>query len=192
VDAPQPGIQRVVFALEAMMRSDGGAGKLYASMAQYWTEQNGKPVIVATQRTNLAQLPQPIAPKPDLYPDSSEARTDIGVALAAAARNHRRVILDFGGNWCYDCHVLDAAFHLPAIAGILERSYIVVNINIGQYDKNLDLAQKYQIPLKKGVPSLAILDSSGVLLVSQKQGDFENTSKIGPKDIEEFLERWRP
>ncbi|MGH9709710.1 MAG: thioredoxin family protein, partial [Candidatus Acidiferrales bacterium] len=155
VDAPQPGVKRVVFTMEATMQVKAGPGKLFASIAQYWLEQNGKWVIVGTQRTNLAQLPQPIATKPDLYPDPSEAGTDIGVALAAAARDHKRVILDFGGNWCYDCHVLDAAFHMPAIAGILERNYIVVQVNIGEYDKNLDLAEKYQIPLKKGVPSLA-------------------------------------
>ena len=192
VDAPQPGIQRVVFTLEATIGPNAGPRKLFASMAQYWLQQNGKWLIVATQRTNLARLPQPIAPKPGLYPDPSEAHTDIGVALAAAARNHRRVILDFGGNWCYDCHVLDAAFHLPAIARILERNYITVQINIGEYDKNLDLVQKYQIPLKKGVPVLAVLDSGGHLLVSQKQADFENTSKVEPRDIENFLERWKP
>jgi thioredoxin 1 len=192
LDSPQGGVLRVIFTLEADLRTPSGSEKRFASIAQNWIEQNGQPVIFATQRSNLARLPQPIESKPNLYPDPAEARTDIGVALSVAAREHRRVLLDFGGNWCYDCHVLDATFHYPDVAKILEPNFIVVHINIGQYDKNLDLAAKYQIPLKKGVPGLAVLDSSGKLLVSQEQGDFENTTKIGLKDVENFLNRWKP
>ena len=192
VESPQSGVKRVVFTLEATLQTPSGPSKSFASIAQIWTDLEGKPVIVATHRSNLARLPQPVESKPNLYPDPSEARTDIGLALSVAAREHRRVLLDFGGNWCYDCHVLDATFHYLEVARILDASYVLVHINIGQYDANLDLADKYQIPLKKGVPSLAVLDSKGRLLVSQKNGDFENTTRIGLKDVESFLIRWKP
>jgi thioredoxin 1 len=192
VDSPQAGVQRVIFTLEATERGPSGPTKSFASIAQAWADENGKPVIVATQRTNLSRLPQPVESKPNLYPDPSEARTDIGLALSVAAREHRRVLLDFGGNWCYDCHVLDETFHYPDVARILDPNYVLVHINIGEYNANLDLAQKYQIPLKKGVPSLAVLDSHGRLLVSQKNGDFENTTKIGLRDVEHFLQTWKP
>lgn len=192
LDSPQAGVHRVVFSLEADLRTPSGEVKRFAAVAQNWADENGRPMIFATQRSHLARLPQPIEPKPHLYPDAAEARTDIGVALSVAAREHRRVLLDFGGNWCYDCHVLDATFHYPEIARILDRNFVVVHINIGEYDQNLDLAAKYQIPLKKGVPSLAVLDSRGRLLVSQKNGDFENTAKIGLKDVQTFLNRWKP
>jgi thioredoxin 1 len=193
VDSPQAGVQRVIFSLELTTQSaPSSSSKLFASIAQTWADEDGKPVIVATVRTNLLHLPQPLDAKPDLYPDPSEARTDIGLALSVAAREHRRVILVFGGNWCYDCHVLDEAFHYPEVAKVLDPNYVVVHINIGQYDANLDLADKYQIPLKKGVPSLAVLDSKGNLLVSQKNGDFENTRRIDLHDVEQFLETWKP
>jgi len=192
VESPQSGVKRVLFTLEATMQGPSGPTKSFASVAQAWIDEDGKPEIVVTQRTNLSRLPQPVESKPNLYPDPSEARTDIGLALSVAAREHRRVLLDFGGNWCYDCHVLDATFHYPEVARILDSDYVVVHINIGQYDANLDLAEKYQIPLKKGVPSLAVLDGKGRLLVSQRNGDFENTTRIGLKDVEQFLETWKP
>lgn len=192
VESPQQAVKRVLFTLEATMQGPSGPTKSFASIAQAWIDEDGKPEIVVTQRTNLSRLPQPFESKPNLYPDPSEARTDIGLALSVAAREHRRVLLDFGGNWCYDCHVLDETFHYPEVARILDANYVVVHINIGQYDANLDLAEKYQIPLKKGVPSLAVLDSKGRLLVSQKNGDFENTTRIGLKDVEQFLETWKP
>lgn len=192
VESPQAGVKRVLFTVEATIQDSAGPTKSFASIAQAWIDEDGKPEIVVTQRTNLSRLPQPFESKPNLYPDPSEARTDIGLALSVAAREHRRVLLDFGGNWCYDCHVLDATFHYPEVARILDANYVVVHINIGQYDANLDLADKYEIPLKKGVPSLAVLDGEGRLLVSQKNGDFENTTRIGLKDVEQFLETWKP
>lgn len=191
LDSPQTGVTRVIFTLEATLQTASGHSKSFASIAQMWADVDGRPVIVATNRTNLSRLPQPFESQPHLYPDPSEARTDIGLALSVAAREHRHVLLDFGGNWCYDCHVLDATFHYPEVARILEANYVVVHINIGQYDANLDLAAKYQIPLKKGVPSLAVLDGEGRLLVSQKNGDFENTTRIGLHDVEAFLNRWK-
>lgn len=192
VDSPQTDVTRIIFTLEATRQTAAGVSKSFASIAQVWADVDGKPIIFATNRTNLSRLPQPLEAKPNLYPDPSEARTDIGLALSVAAREHRRVLLDFGGNWCYDCHVLDATFHYPEVARILEANYVVVHINIGQYDANLGLAAKYQIPLKKGVPSLAVLDSRGRLLVSQQNGDFENTTRIGLQDVESFLNRWKP
>jgi len=65
-------------------------------------------------------------------------------------------------------------------------------VNVGNYDQNIDLAQKYQIPLKKGVPSIAILDPDGTLVFSQKQGEFESTVKLGPEDLLQFLKQWKP
>ncbi|MGH9640357.1 MAG: thioredoxin family protein, partial [Bryobacteraceae bacterium] len=70
--------------------------------------------------------------------------------------------------------------------------YHVVHVNVGEEDKNLNLAKKYEVPLDKGVPSLAVLDSSGALLYSQKNGEFESTVRIGPEDVIQFLNRWKP
>ena len=56
---------------------------------------------------------------------------------------------------------------------ILDSSFVVVHINIGERDRNLDLAARYEVPLDKGVPALAILGSDGKLLYTQKAGEFE-------------------
>ena len=130
--------------------------------------------------------------KRDIYPANVDAKAEIAEAVTNAAKTHRRVILVFGGNWCYDCHVLDATFRSKEFAPLVNANYHVIHINIGNSDANLDLAKKYEIPLEKGVPSLAILDPDGKLVVSQKKGEFESTLKIGPEDVVEFLKKWKP
>jgi thioredoxin-related protein len=137
-------------------------------------------------------LPEPAKPNTQLYPPPEEAQAEISSALAAASKDHKRVLLVFGGNWCYDCHVLDTTIRSKAFAPLVNANYHVIHINVGNYDVNLDLAKKYEIPLEKGVPSLAILDPDGTLVVSQKKGEFESTVRIGPEDVAEFLKKWKP
>jgi thiol:disulfide interchange protein len=129
---------------------------------------------------------------PDIYPDPGKAKTDLAAALQTAAANHRRIIVDFGGNWCTDCHVLDGYFHDATNGPILEADFLVVHVNIGRMDQNLDLAERYQIPLKKGVPALAVLDSDGRLLYSQRTGEFEAMRRMQSSAVTEFLTQWKP
>lgn len=129
---------------------------------------------------------------PDIYPASSQARADIASALHTAAATHKRVILDFGGNWCPDCVVLDRYFHDSRNLPIVKANYVVVHVNVGQLDANVDLANRYGIPLKKGVPALAVLSSSGKLLYSQKSGEFEAMHNLESSALTQFLIRWKP
>lgn len=129
---------------------------------------------------------------PDIYPAPGRARADIAIALHTASAAHKRVILDFGGNWCPDCLVLDRYFHDEQNAPIVKANFVVVHINIGHMDANVDVAERYGIPIRKGVPALAVLDSRGKLLYSQSAGQFENMSKIQSSAVTRFLIRWKP
>jgi thiol:disulfide interchange protein len=128
----------------------------------------------------------------DIYPPSSQARADLAAALKTAAATHRRVLLDFGGNWCGDCQVLNIYFNDPRNKPILDRNFVLVDINVGQLDTNVGLAAKYGIPLKKGVPALAVLSDHGALLYSQKNGEFESMGRMQSTSVTQFLVKWRP
>lgn len=131
------------------------------------------------------------AAQPDIYPAPSQAAADIAAALKLAATAHKRVILDFGGNWCTDCHVLDTYFHDSANSALLDENYVLVHVNIGRRDANLAIAERYQIPLKKGVPAIAVLDERGNLLFSQKTGEFEALRHMQSGAVTDFLVHWK-
>ena len=128
----------------------------------------------------------------DIYPDPAQAQADINAALKTAAATHKRILLDFGGNWCGDCQVLDIYFHNAQNLPILEANFVLVHINIGHSDANLDLAQRYGVPLDKGVPALAVLSEHGKLLFSQRQGQFEAMRRMDSSTVTSFLVEWRP
>ena len=125
----------------------------------------------------------------NLYSETANPTADIAAALAQARREHKRVLLDFGGNWCGDCQVLDIYYHQSPNAELLAKNYVLVHVNIGHMDKNVDVAKKYKVPITKGVPALAVIDAHGNLLYSEREKEFEHTS---PEAITAFLNRWKP
>jgi thiol:disulfide interchange protein len=128
----------------------------------------------------------------DIYPDPAQARADLATALRTASAAHKRILLDFGGNWCADCQVLDIYLHNPANRPILEANFVLVHINIGMGDANLDIAKRFDVPLDRGVPALAVLSEKGTLLYSQKTGQFAPMRRMEPSDVTKFLVQWKP
>ncbi len=175
-----------------------GNQPVFFNMFQAWVEQAGQWHLSFSLRTDFfpdakRRLPEPSKPNPVLYPDPSQAQTQLTAALAAAGSQRKRVLAVFGANWCYDCHVLDATFNSPEFTSLVQTNYIVVHINIGDEGKdNNDLAARCRVNLDRGVPSLAVLDPDGTVVVSQQNGEFQSTIKIGPEDVHTFLQRWKP
>jgi len=190
--SPQPGVQVVQFQAEIQSGVPPKNETLYVSEGQVWKQQGSEWRLVAVQRTNAAHLMQPANKDKNIYPADANARAEIKEAEEEAAKEHKRVLLVFGANWCYDCHVLDLAFHRPDFASVMA-GYRVVHVDIGpDGKKNADLAKQFQVPLDKGVPALAVADSEGKVLVSQKNGEFENARAMTPEALLEFLNKWKP
>jgi len=187
-ESPQAGAQQVVFQAEVQSAS----APVYVTEGQLWQQQNGSWKVVASKRSEATQLQQPTSTSKVIYAPGLDAHAEIHQALALAAKQHKNVIVVFGANWCYDCHVLDLAFHRPDLAGVLQRNYELVHVDVGEGDKNQDIMEQYHVPMKKGIPALAVLDSSGKLLYSQQGGEFEKARSLAPQDLLAFLNKWKP
>jgi thiol:disulfide interchange protein len=138
-------------------------------------------------------LPLAAAAAEALYPSIDRAKGDVASAMKEAKRAQKRVLVDFGGNWCTDCRILDINLKKPANAALLAKHYVMVHVNVGDkgITDNFDVAERYGIPLRKGVPALAVLDGNGRLVHAQRNGEFESMRKMDPQSVTDFLERWR-
>jgi len=188
---PQPNVHVVVVEVTIFVKAGGTAKKYYVGMAQGWVHLADAWRIAYVQRQDAARLKQPLEQR-DLYPASADAKAEIAAAIHKATGGRKRVLVVFGGNWCYDFHVLEEAFHSPEISPTMEKSFEVVHVDIGQMDKNLDIAKQYDVPLDRGVPAIAVLEGDGKLLFSQKRGEFEAARSMAPEDILDFLNKWKP
>jgi hypothetical protein len=71
--------------------------------------------------------------------------------------------------------------------------YEVVHIDIGaDGKKNADLVNQFDVPMNKGVPALAVAESDGKLVVSQKNGEFEDARSLTSETLLAFLNKWKP
>jgi len=126
-----------------------------------------------------------------IYPPVSASPANVKAAIAEAKRTHRRVIVDFGGDWCGDCQVLNIYFHQSPNKELLEKYFVLVDVNIGQIDQNLDIGEKYGVVLRKGVPALAVLDGDSKVVYGQKNGEFEDMRNMKSQDLTDFLNKWK-
>jgi thioredoxin 1 len=159
---------------------------------QMWRMQGGQWRLMSVERADAPRLKQPSDMNKNIYPADADAHAEIKEAEERAAAGHKRVLLVFGANWCYDCHVLDLAFHRSDFAPVMA-SYEVVHVDLGPDEmKNADLVKEFDVPLNKGIPVLAVIESDGKLVVSQKNGEFEDARSLTPDVLLEFLNKWRP
>jgi protein disulfide-isomerase len=125
------------------------------------------------------------------YDEHANARADVQQAIAAAKSDHKDVLLVFGANWCPDCRELDKALRGSSQA-LLAGRFEVVKVDVGNFNKNLDLAGEYGNPIKSGIPAIVVLASDSTLLYSSKGGELANARRMGATGIYDFLSRHLP
>lgn len=141
-------------------------------------------LFLSPQLAPTARAEDP-APKKDAskqetpaYDEKAIGSEQIAAALIRAKRENRRVLVQWGANWCGWCIKLDGLYKSNnAIAMKLRDEYDVVHVDIGQWNKHMDLATKYGAELKNnGVPYLTVLDADGKPLANQETGSLEKKS----------------
>jgi thioredoxin 1 len=120
------------------------------------------------------------------YDEQADAGAEVQHALTAAKTDHHKVLLVFGANWCGDCRALDQALHGSSRA-LIDNKFDVVKIDVGNFDKNLELDARYGHPIGKGIPAVVVVDASDRVLYSTKGGELANARKMGEQGIYDFL-----
>jgi len=188
----RPGVENFIFKAEVQTGVPNRPA-VNVTDAQGWRKQGEQWRLVGAERTDAPHLKQPSDMKKNIYPPDRDAHAEIKEAETRAATQHKRVLLVFGANWCFDCHVLDLAFQRPDLAPVVASGYEVVHVDLGGDEKkNADLVAQFEVPLEKGIPALAVVESDGKLVVSQKNGEFEDARSLTPEALLEFLNKWKP
>jgi thiol:disulfide interchange protein len=129
---------------------------------------------------------------PNIYDESADGSKQIADALAQAGKDGKRVLLQFGANWCPWCHKLHSLFEKDhAIAARLKSDYVVVLIDVNK-GRNSEVDAKYGHPTRLGLPVIVILDSQGKQLTTKNSGELEEGDHHSPEKVLAFLKKWSP
>lgn len=104
-------------------------------------------------------------PKLRPYDEAADASAELARARATAAAQGKQVLVVFGANWCPDCRILERTVLLGGpLAAHLAAAYVLVKIDVGQFDRHMDLDRELGRPARAGIPALAITDAAGQVL----------------------------
>jgi thioredoxin 1 len=125
------------------------------------------------------------APLP--YDEKADAKADLQRALSAAQSGGTPVLVIFGANWCQDCRALDKALGTGKNAELVAREFKVVKVDVGNFDRNLDLAARYGNPIKQGIPAAVVLSPQGELLYATRLGELADARHMSDTGIYDFF-----
>ena len=121
------------------------------------------------------------------YNETADAKAEVQAALAAAKPANLPVLIVFGANWCEDCRALDAAMKGPQNAKLISREFLVVKVDVGNFDRNLDLAATYGNPIKRGIPAAVVLSANNQVLYATRAGELADARRMSETGIYEFF-----
>ena len=135
------------------------------------------------------QLAQPL-PLP--YNETADAMAAVNKARARAKAGHKLLLIDLGGNWCLDCRILAGTMDLPEVAAFVRRHYEVVTVDVGRFDKNLNVPARYGITQRlAGVPALLVVDPrTDKLLDSGRVAALADARSLNPQALADWLAQW--
>ena len=149
--------------------------------------------VPAPKVTSVATLKDLPTPLPLPYDEAADAKTvdaRVDAALAKAKATHKLVLIDLGGNWCPDCRILAAVMHLPEVQAFVDAHYVVVPVDIGRRNKNLQVAARFGMQKVAGVPSLLIIDRHGKVVDRGHIEALADARSMAPQALADWLAQW--
>ncbi len=129
-------------------------------------------------------------PIPTGYDANRNAIADIQAALSVAKASHKEVLLDFGADWCPDCMALDTLFHSAQVEPLLNSDYVVVAVDVGDWNLNISTADQYVDLTTSGIPALVVISGDGQVREATNDGSFSNARTMDSNQVANFLTTW--
>ncbi|CUS46090.1 MAG: thioredoxin family protein [Pseudomonadota bacterium] len=143
-------------------------------------------------RLAISSFDQLAKPLPFPYDEQANAQAVVATAKARAKARHKLLLIDLGGNWCLDCRLLAGTMDLPQLSKFIAANYEVAIVDVGRFDKNLDIPARYGIKGRmEGVPSVLIVDPRSDRLINQGHtAALADARSMTPQALADWLAGW--
>jgi thioredoxin 1 len=123
------------------------------------------------------------------YNEQADAKADVQRVVAEAKASNKPALLIFGANWCEDCRALDKSLKSEKNAALMAQEFRVVKVDVGRFDRNLDIANSYGNPIKKGIPAAVVISPKGDLIYATRAGELADARGMSESGIYDFFKR---
>ena len=121
------------------------------------------------------------------YDEAANAQEQIQAALKATRVANKSTLIVFGANWCGDCKMLNIEMQHGALAKLVNDRLVVVKVDVGRFDRNKDIAERYGNVIKKGIPSVVLLRADGNVAYQTDGGELADARKMGREGVTTFF-----
>ena len=122
-----------------------------------------------------------------IYDDTKVTMATVDQAVESAKSQHKFLMVEFGANWCGDCVALARHLEQGQTRDYFRGHFVILKVNVGQFDRNLDLAKTLGADLTKGIPTAVFFDPDGKRVGATNKGELEPAAKYGAHQIYGFL-----
>tara|TARA_R110000824_G_scaffold209_3_gene959 strand:- start:27458 stop:27952 length:495 start_codon:yes stop_codon:yes gene_type:complete len=126
------------------------------------------------------------------FDESANAAEQVDAALARAQLSDKRVIVVMGANWCHDSRGLSGWFAEPRFAAMLAAKYELVYVDVGEKNRNIDIAQRFGIKSIKGTPTVLVLSPQGKLVNRKSAPKWRDAASRSEDDIFAYFDQFTP
>ena len=142
--------------------------------------------ILPACATETAQVTEPHAAahyEPRPYDKSADARTDVEAAIARANVSGKMALIVMGANWCHDSRGLAAQFEKSKFQTLIKDHYELVYVDVGQKDRNIDIAQDFGVESIVGTPTVFVVSGQGEVLNLDTAPSWRNAASRSESEI---------
>lgn len=128
-------------------------------------------------------------PGPPPYDEAANARFDLQRALDRAKAADLPLLVIFGANWCSDCRALDRSLSAAANVGPMARDFVTLKVDVGRFNRNLDISARYGNPIRAGIPAAVVVSPDDELLYVTRAGELSSARRTGDAGVHEFFRK---
>ena len=121
------------------------------------------------------------------YDGTADAASDVKIARAEARTEGKILMVTFGANWCLDCRTLHNHLSSEPVAGYARDLFRFVNVDVGKFNQNRDLAESLGVSLSRGIPVAVFFDRNGELIGTTNEGQLETARYYSSTQILKFV-----
>jgi len=142
--------------------------------------------------TSASHIPSALAAEhPEARPFDSDpalvAQKSVDETLASAAASGKHAIIVMGANWCHDSRALAGWFETQRFQTLLNDNYEVRFIDVGQKDRNIDVAQRFGLDKIVGTPTIVVTKPNGEVLNLDTAPSWRNAANRSEDEIFEYF-----
>ena len=122
-----------------------------------------------------------------IYDPIMDPYEEFKTVISEAKNDGKLVLLIFGSETCPDCRSLYKKMRINPLNQTINQNFIVMHVDIGNWDNNIDFTNQFGNPVGSGTPSIAILDSNSTIYYISKAGEFASARSSKTKTLNDWF-----